>query len=227
MSYKILIVDDDKDLSFIISETISKYGFIPTLAYDGEEAYRLLEKNKYDIVVLDINLPDSSGFEICKEIRKMSKVPIIFASARSSVTDRVDGLEMGGDFYLSKPYTLKELVATVNALIRRCYSNVERIIEFGNIKINIDSRTVYKNNSLIQLSLKEFDLLSYMLQNKNKALKKELLLSEVWGTFSTVELQTLTVHIRWLREKLEDDPANPKYIKTVRGVGYMLDLGEA
>jgi DNA-binding response OmpR family regulator len=227
MSYKILIVDDDKDLSFIISETLSKYGFITTLAYDGEEAYGLLEKNKYDIVVLDINLPDSSGFEICKEIRKMSKVPIIFASARSSVTDRVDGLEMGGDFYLSKPYTLKELVATVNALIRRCYSNVDRIIEFGNIKINIDSRAVYKNNSLIQLSLKEFDLLSYMLQNKNKALKKELLLSEVWGTFSTVELQTLTVHIRWLREKLEDDPANPKYIKTVRGVGYMLDLGEA
>ena len=157
----------------------------------------------------------------------MSKVPIIFASARSSVTDKVDGLDMGGDFYLSKPYTLKELVATVNALVRRCYGSEDRIIEFGNIKINIDSRTVYRNNQLVQLSLKEFDLLSYMAQNQNKALKKETLLSEVWGTFSTVELQTLTVHIRWLREKLEDDPANPIYIKTVRSVGYMLEISEA
>ncbi len=227
MAYKILIVDDDKDLSFIISETLKKYSFIPTAAYSAEMAYDLLEKNTYNIVILDINLPDSSGFEICKEIRKMSKVPIIFASARSSVTDKVDGLDMGGDFYLSKPYTLKELVATVNALVRRCYGSEDRIIEFGNIKINIDSRTVYRNNQLVQLSLKEFDLLSYMAQNQNKALKKETLLSEVWGTFSTVELQTLTVHIRWLREKLEDDPANPKYIKTVRSVGYMLEISEA
>ena len=227
MAYKILIVDDDKDLSFIISETLKKYSFIPTAAYSAEMAYDLLEKNTYNIVILDINLPDSSGFEICKEIRMMSKVPIIFASARSSVTDKVDGLDMGGDFYLSKPYTLKELVATVNALVRRCYGSEDRIIEFGNIKINIDSRTVYRNNQLIQLSLKEFDLLSYMAQNQNKALKKETLLSEVWGTFSTVELQTLTVHIRWLREKLEDDPANPKYIKTVRSVGYMLEISEA
>ena len=227
MAYKILIVDDDKDLSFIISETLKKYSFIPTAAYSAEMAYDLLEKNTYNIVILDINLPDSSGFEICKEIRKMSKVPIIFASARSSVTDKVDGLDMGGDFYLSKPYTLKELVATVNALVRRCYGSEDRIIEFGNIKINIDSRTVYRNNQLVQLSLKEFDLLSYMAQNQNKALKKETLLSEVWGAFSTVELQTLTVHIRWLREKLEDDPANPKYIKTVRSVGYMLEISEA
>ena len=219
MAYKIL--------SFIISETLKKYSFIPTAAFSAEMAYDLLEKNTYNIVILDINLPDSSGFEICKEIRKMSKVPIIFASARSSVTDKVDGLDMGGDFYLSKPYTLKELVATVNALVRRCYGSEDRIIEFGNIKINIDSRTVYRNNQLIQLSLKEFDLLSYMAQNQNKALKKETLLSEVWGTFSTVELQTLTVHIRWLREKLEDDPANPKYIKTVRSVGYMLEISEA
>ena len=227
MAYKILIVDDDKDLSFIISEILKKYSFIPTAAYSAEMAYDLLEKNTYNIVILDINLPDSSGFEICKEIRKMSKVPIIFASARSSVTDKVDGLDMGGDFYLSKPYTLKELVATVNALVRRCYGSEDRIIEFGNIKINIDSRTVYRNNQLVQLSLKEFDLLSYMAQNQNKALKKETLLSEVWGAFSTVELQTLTVHIRWLREKLEDDPANPKYIKTVRSVGYMLEISEA
>lgn len=224
MNYKVLLVDDDKDLSFIISETISKYGYITTPAYNEEMAYELLEKNTYDVIILDINLPDSTGFEICKEIRKNSNVPIIFASARSSITDKVDSLDMGGDFYLSKPYSMKELIATLNALIRRCYNKEEAIIEFDNFKINVDSRQLYKNNKLIQLSLKEFDLFLYMVNNKNKALSKDQLLSDVWGTFSTVELQTLTVHIRWLREKLEDDPANPKYIKTVRGVGYMLEV---
>ena len=224
MNYKILLVDDDKDLSFIISETLTKYGYIVKCAYSEEMAYELLENNTFNIIILDINLPDSTGFSICKEIRKNSSVPIIFASARSSTTDRVDGLEMGGDFYLSKPYSIKELLATLNALIRRCYNKEETIIEFDSIKINVDSRQVYKNDKLLQLSLKEFDLLLYMANNNKKALSKDKLLADVWGTFSTVELQTLTVHIRWLREKIEDDPANPKYIKTVRGVGYMLDI---
>lgn len=224
MNYKILLVDDDKDLSFIISETLTAYGFNVSVAYSEADTFELLEKNTFNIVILDINLPDSTGFDICKEIRKNSQVPIIFASARSSVSDKVDGLEMGGDFYLSKPYTMKELLATINALIRRCYNKEEIVIEFGKIKINVDSRQVYKNNKLIQLSLKEFDLLLYLANNPNKAINKDTLLADVWGTFSTVELQTLTVHIRWLREKLEDNPAEPKYIKTVRGVGYMLNI---
>ena len=224
MDYKVLLVDDDKDLSFIISETISKYGYKTTLAYSVQMAYEILEKNKFDVIILDINMPDSTGFEICNEIRKNSNVPIIFASARSSVTDRIDSLNIGGDFYLSKPYSIKELIATLNALIRRCHNIEDSIVEFDSIKINIDSRQVFKNNKQISLSLKEFDLLLYMLKNKNKALNKDNILADVWGTFSTVELQTLTVHIRWLREKLEDDPANPKYIKTIRGVGYMLDI---
>lgn len=224
MDYKLLLVDDDKDLSFIISSTLNNYGYNVKCAYSELEAYELLEKNSFDIIILDINLPDSTGFQICKEIRKNSSVPIIFASARSSSLDRIDALDLGGDFYLSKPYTIKELLSTLNALIRRCFNNEETIIEFQNIKINVDSRMVYKNNQLIQLSLKEFDLLLYMVKNPNKALNKDKLLADIWGTFSTVELQTLTVHIRWLREKLEDDPANPKFIKTVRGVGYMIEI---
>ena len=179
----------------------------------------------FNLLILDINLPDSTGFEICKEIRRKSNIPIIFASARSSVTDKIDGLDIGGDFYLSKPYSMNELLSVVNALIRRCYnnSNEEKIVKFGNIEINITSRTVTKNGQIVQLSLKEFDLLSYLAQNLGKAVEKDKLIAEVWGTFSIVEQQTLTVHIRWLREKLEDDPANPKYIKTVHKVGYMLD----
>ena len=222
MEYKVLLVDDDIDLSFIIAESLSKYGYITTHAKNAEEAYEILEKNTFHIIILDINLPDSSGFSMCSEIRTMSNVPIIFASARSSVTDKIDGLDIGGDFYLSKPYSIKELLATMNALIRRCYGLVDEVIEFGDIKINKISREVYKKDKLVSLSLKEFDLLYYLASNMNKAITKENLLSDVWGTFSLVEPQTLTVHISWLREKLEDDSNNPKYIKTVRGVGYML-----
>jgi len=225
MDYKVLFIDDDKDLSFIISETVSKYGYNVVLAYSEEMAYEILEKKKFDVIILDINLPDSSGFKICNEIRKNSQVPIIFASARSSVSDRIDSLNLGGDFYLSKPYSIKELIAALNAILRRCHNGIDSTTSFGQIKINIDSRQVFKNDKPIQLSLKEFDLLLYMINNKNKALNKDTILAEVWGTFSSVELQTLTVHIRWLREKLEDNPAEPKYIKTIRGVGYMLDLG--
>ena len=225
MSYKILIVDDDKSLSFIMGETLKRHGYEVSFAYSEEDCYKVLEKNTFNVIILDINLPDSTGFEICKELRRKSNIPIIFASARSSVTDKIDGLNIGGDFYLSKPYSMNEMLSVVNALIRRCYgnSNEEEIIEFDNIKINITSRSVIKNGSNIQLSLKEFDLLAYLAKNINQAINKDKLISEVWGTFSVVEQSTLTVHIRWLREKLEDDPANPKHIKTVHKVGYMLE----
>ncbi len=224
MNYKILIVDDDKSLSYIMGEALKRHNYDVMLAYNEEECYQILEKNTFHLIILDINLPDSTGFEICKDLRRKSNVPIIFASARSSVTDKIDGLDIGGDFYLSKPYSMSEMLSVVNALIRRCYNNSEEeIIEFDNIKINITSRSVTKNGLNVQLSLKEFDLLAYMAKNINQAINKDKLISEVWGTFSVVEQSTLTVHIRWLREKLEDDPANPKHIKTVHKVGYMLE----
>lgn len=225
MSYKILIVDDDKSLSFIMGETLKRHGYEVMLAYSEEECYNILEKNTFHLIILDINLPDSTGFDICKDLRRKSNIPIVFASARSSVTDKIDGLDIGGDFYLSKPYSMNEMLSVVNALIRRCYnnSNEEKIVEFGAVKVNITSRIVTKNDKVIQLSLKEFDLLAYLASNINQAISKDKLISEVWGTFSIVEQSTLTVHIRWLREKLEDDPANPKYIKTIHKVGYMLE----
>ena len=225
MDYKILIVDDDKSLSFIMGETLKRNGFSVSLAYSADEAYEKLEATKFHLIILDINLPDSTGFEICKDLRTRSNVPVIFASARSSVTDRIDGLDIGGDFYISKPYSMSEMLSVVNALIRRCYgnSNEEKIVKFGDISVNITSRAVTKNGKAISLSLKEFDLLAYLALNINQAINKDKLISEVWGTFSVVEQSTLTVHIRWLREKLEDDPANPKYIKTVHKVGYMVE----
>ena len=225
MSYKILIVDDDKSLSFIMGETLKRHGYEVVLAASEEECFNILEHQTFNLLVLDINLPDSTGFEICKEIRRKSNVPIIFASARSSVTDKIDGLDIGGDFYLSKPYSMNELLSVVNALIRRCYGETseEKIVSFGDITINLTSRTVTKKGVAVQLSLKEFDLLAYLATNINKAVEKDKLITEVWGAFSVVEQSTLTVHIRWLREKLEDDPANPKHIKTIHKVGYMLE----
>lgn len=227
MGKHILIVDDDEDLSFIISEMLESYGYEVSHAENASVAFDMLSENKYHLVLLDINLPETTGFEICKELRKVSSVPVIFASARTSETDRITGFDIGGDDYLPKPYSMQELLARVNALIRRTYgfTEDEKIVTFGDINVNITSRTVTKGEQTISLSLREFDLLAYLCEHKNTAVAKDKLLSEVWSAFSIVEPSTLTVHIRWLREKLEDDPAKPKYIKTVFKVGYMLEVG--
>lgn len=225
---QILIIDDDADLSFIISDMLENYGYKVTTAETGEQAFELLSEHTYHLILLDINLPDSTGFELCKELRRVSTVPVIFASARTNESDRITGFDIGGDDYLPKPYSMKELLSRVNALIRRTYgfSEQEKIVKFGNVTANITARTVTKNSEAVSLSLKEFDLLSYLCEHKNTAIPKEKLLAEVWGAFSIVEPSTLTVHIRWLREKLEENPAKPQYIKTVFKVGYMLEVSE-
>lgn len=224
--YKILIIDDDEDLSMIIEDMLTSYGYAVTCAVDGETAFALLSDNTYHIILLDINLPDSDGFSLCKELRQYSTVPVIFASARTSETDRITGYDIGGDDYLPKPYSMKELLAHIGAIIRRTYGfgTQEQIARFGNVTVNVTARSVEKNGKVLSLSLREFDLLAYLIAHKNTAITKEKLLSEVWGAFSTVEPSTLTVHIRWLREKIEDDPAEPVFIKTVYRVGYMLEV---
>lgn len=221
---KILIIDDDEDLSMMIADMLSDYGYTVTRAADSESGFELLSHENYHIILLDINLPDGDGFALCRELRHVSTVPVIFASARTSETDRIAGYEIGGDDYLPKPYSMKELLAHVNALIRRTYgfSEQEKIVSFGNVTVNITARSVTKGGHPVPLSLREFDLLAYLCQHPNTAIPKDKLLAEVWGAFSTVEPSTLTVHIRWLREKLEDDPAQPQYIKTVYRVGYLL-----
>lgn len=223
---RILIVDDDEDLARIMAEMLEDYGYHVTIAKNGDEAFKQLSDNIWHLILLDINLPDETGFELCRELRKVSTVPIIFASARTSETDRITGFDIGGDDYLPKPYSMKELLSRVNALIRRTYgfTEEEKITVFGDVKVNTTARTVTKGGRAISLSLREFDLLAYLCEHKNTAVAKEKLLAEVWGAFSMVEASTLTVHIRWLREKLEDDPAQPQYIKTVYKVGYMLEV---
>ena len=226
MRNSILIIDDDADLSFVISDMLEGYGYKVTAAETAEEAFGLLSKNSFDLILLDINLPDSTGFEICSELRRVSDVPVIFASARTSESDRITGFDIGGDDYLPKPYSMAELFSRIKALMRRAYGNSDekKVISFGNVNVDISARSVTKNGAAVALSLKEFDLLAYLCEHSGTAVSKETLLSAVWGAFSAVEPSTLAVHIRWLREKLEDDPASPRYIKTVYKVGYILEV---
>lgn len=228
MAKRILIVDDDKSMADIISDTLGEYGYEPYSAYSLEAAYELLSKKTVELIILDINLPDGLGFDFCKDLRKYSNVPIIFASARTMEDDRIQSFDIGGDDFLSKPYSLKELVSHVNALFRRTYgvTSEEKNFSFNDVVVNCTLRTVTKGGVQVNLSLREFDLLEYLYNNKNVAVNKEKLLSDVWGAYNIVEPSTLTVHIRWLREKLEDDPSNPKYFITVRGVGYALKIEE-
>ncbi|MCR5168536.1 MAG: response regulator transcription factor [Oscillospiraceae bacterium] len=221
MDRKILIVDDDSDISDIICDFLRGCGYSTSHARDAEEAFRLLGSQSFSLVLLDINLPDATGFEICSELRRVSQVPVIFASARTAEDDRITGFDTGGDDYLPKPYSMKELLSRINALMRRVYGCED--ISFGDVKINAASRTVTKGGRKIELANREFDLLLCLCRNKNTAVSKDKLISEVWGAFSEVEPSTLTVHIRWLREKLEDDPAAPVHIKTVWKLGYMLE----
>ena len=160
--YKILIIDDDEDLSMIISDMLTDYGYRVTHVTDGNGAFDLLSHNTYHLILLDINLPDADGFSICRELRRVSTVPVIFASARTSETDRVEGYDIGGDDYLPKPYSMKELLAHVNALIRRTYgfSQQEQVVTFGNVKVNLTARSVVKDRKPVSLSLREFDLLA-------------------------------------------------------------------
>lgn len=226
MKRHILIVDDEEDLSFIMSEMLEDYGYEVSCAASADAAFDVLAENRFDLVLLDVNLPETTGFEICRELRKASSVPVIFASARTGEADRITGFDIGGDDYLPKPYSMNELLARVNALIRRAYgfSEEERIVSFGDVRVNLTSRTVTKGGQAVSLSLREFDLLAFLCEHKNTALAKDRILSEVWGAFSPVEPSTLTVHVRWLREKLEDDPASPRYVKTVFKVGYLLEV---
>lgn len=229
MTKKILIIDDDADLSMLICDMYEDYGYETAHAKSAADAYVWMGKNTCDMILLDINLPETTGFEVCREIRKVSSVPIIFASARTSEDDKITGLDMGGDDYLSKPYSLRELLSRTNSLLRRACGGQEDCRELvvsdtaaNRIVIRPGERCVIRNDAPVNLALKEYDLLLYMARHRGEALPKERLIQEVWGVFCEVEMSTLTVHIRWLREKLEKNPSKPELIQTVWGIGYML-----
>lgn len=224
----ILIIDDDEDLSGITMDLLTDNDFSVERNFDGESALKTLHEYKFRLIILDVNLPDLTGFELCRKIREFSNIPIIIISARTSDMDRITGLDIGGDDYITKPYSLKELLARVNANLRRSYhmsiTENPNLFCFGNVCVDLAGRKVTKNGLALELSVKEFDILSYLIKHKNEALPKERIFNAVWGEYSIGEIGTLAVHIRWLREKIEEKPSAPKYIVTVWGVGYRFEV---
>lgn len=214
----ILIVEDNKELAELLCDFLRAEDYTVSIAETGEKALQLYEKYGARLVVLDIMLPGMDGFAVCRKIREESNTPILIVSAKTGKEDKLNGLILGADDYIEKPYDIDIMLAKIAGIFKRRYA-IDEITD-GNIRINKVSRSVYKNDVPVDMTAKEFDLLTLLMENKGKALSKEYLFSQIWGSDSFSEQQTLTVHIKWLRQKIEDDPKHPQKILTVWGVGY-------
>ncbi len=217
---RILIVEDEEHIANLIKMNLNAEGYHCICAFDGKAAADLIEKEKFDLILLDIMLPEINGYELLEYIKPLG-VPVIFLTAKSEVDDRIKGLKLGADDYISKPFQIGELLARVEAVLRRC-GNVEKNLFLGDVEVEMKSRVVYKAGVPVDLTVKEFDLLVELLQNKNVALYRERLYEKVWGEAYMGDTRTLDSHIQRLRKKLGWD----KYIKTVFRVGYRLEDGE-
>lgn len=218
MDIDILIVEDHKELAELLRDFLLRENYTAAVAQTGEKALSLYEKYGARLIVLDILLPDMDGFWVCRKIREESNVPILIVSAKTDKEDKLCGLDTGADDYIEKPYDIDIMLAKINGIFRRRYA-VDEIVD-GDLRLNRISRTVYKNGVPLEMTAKEFDLLLLLLENNGRTLSKEYLFGKVWGSDSFSEPQTLTVHIKWLRQKIENDPKKPKKIITVWGVGY-------
>lgn len=222
---KILIVDDEVDIANSIQYVLSQEGFNISLAHDGLRAMEMYEKDRPDLLILDLMMPGIDGYELCRRVRALDKkTPILMLTARTSEIDTVVGLELGANDYISKPVRLRELVARVKAHLRETPDAQRQVsgIRLGELHIDVDSRTVRVTDKEIDLTFKEFELLLAMARQPNRVFSRDQLFSQVWGSDFLGESRTVDVHIRYLREKLEDNPSQPKHILTVRGVGYRL-----
>jgi two-component system response regulator VicR len=223
---KVLIIEDEKPISDIVKFNLTKEGFEAEAAYDGGVGLEMALKNDPDLVLLDVMLPTIDGFEICKRIREKSNVPIIILTAKEEEVDKVLGLELGADDYITKPFGLRELIARVKANIRRTGmsdivgADPSNVKDFGSITIDTNRYEARKNDVPLELTLREFELLKYLAEREDKVYSREQLLEDVWGYEYYGDIRTVDVTVRRLREKLEDDSSDPKYVLTKRGVGY-------
>ncbi|MBO1307691.1 response regulator transcription factor [Enterococcus sp. 669A] len=227
-SEKILLVDDEQDILTLLEDVLRQEGYQNILkAATGELAVALCREEKPDAIVLDIMLPGIDGIEVCKQIREFSYCPIVFLSSKNDDIDKLLGLSIGGDDYVTKPFSPKEVAYRIKAQLRRkSYeqaNNQKAAIEIGTIRIDTDSQRVYKVDKEISLTAREYQLLEYMAQNAGKIISKERLYEQVWGEYASGVDNTMMVHIHHLREKLENDPSQPKLIVTVKGLGYKLE----
>ena len=235
MANKILIVDDEKPITDIIKYNLEKEGYETAIAFDGEAALEQVQEETPDLIILDLMLPKIDGLEVARQVRKTKDTPIIMLTAKDSELDKVLGLEMGADDYVTKPFSNRELVARVKANLRRQKVNVDNNntetnsnIEVGDLKILPEAYTVTKNNKEIELTHLDFELLYYLAQHLGQVMTRENLLQTVWGYDYFGDVRTVDVTVRRLREKIETDPSKPEYLITRRGVGYYLksDKGE-
>ncbi len=223
---KVLIIEDEQSISDIIKFNLTKEGFEVETAYDGQEGLDMALSHNPNLILLDVMLPSMDGFQVCKKIRESKNTPILMLTAKEEEVDKVLGLELGADDYITKPFGMRELIARIKANIRRTEfvddlknepSNVQN---FGNLAIDMNRYEVRKNNKALELTLREFELLKYLAEKENRVFSREQLLEEVWGYEYYGDIRTVDVTVRRLREKLEDDSSDPKYIMTKRGIGY-------
>lgn len=232
---KILVVDDEKPITDIEKFSLEKEGYEVEVAYDGEDALKKVEENTPDLIILDIMLPKIDGLEVAKEVRKTHNMPIIMVTAKDSELDKVLGLEIGADDYVTKPFSNRELVARVKANLRRQSvasensikeDDEKREITFGDLTVHPDSYSVTKNGKTVDLTHREFELIHYLAQHAGQVMTREHLLQTVWGYDFFGDVRTVDVTVRRLREKIEDDPSQPKWLVTRRGVGYYVRSAE-
>ncbi len=225
---KILVVDDERDIVELVSYNLKKEGLPADSIDNGEEALKKIQSGEYNLIILDLMLPGISGIDLCRILKndpQTSSIPIIMLTAKGEEIDKVLGLEMGADDYITKPFSPRELIARVRAVLRRAHEKplTEKTVKIGDLEINADTYQVSKRGTLIKLSATEFKLLLYLVQRKGKVFNRDMLLDAVWKNESYVEPRTVDVHIRRLREQIEDDPSHPVYIRTRRGIGYYVD----
>lgn len=214
----ILIVEDNKELLELLTDFLRAEGYTVSTAENGEKALSLFEKYGARLVLLDINLPGIDGFEVCEKIRNEGNTPVIMLTARVSKEDKLNGLILGADDYIEKPYDIDILIAKIKGIFKRRFAE-DKITE-GDIVLNLMTQSVTKDGKVIDMTIKEFELLKMLIENKGQTLTKDRLFNSIWGIDSESETQTLTVHIKWLREKIEADPKKPAHILTVWGKGY-------
>lgn len=225
-SKKILIVEDEKAISDIIKFNLTKEGFEADTAYDGQDGLEKALAGNPDLILLDVMLPLMDGFEVCKRVRESSMVPILMLTAKEEEVDKVLGLELGADDYITKPFGMRELIARIRANIRRTDAQIndgdngENLEKIGNLTVDMNRYEVRKEGKTLDLTLREFELLKYLAEREDRVFSREQLLEEVWGYEYYGDIRTVDVTVRRLREKLEDDSSEPKYIMTKRGVGY-------
>ena len=226
---RILVVEDEKSFSEPLSFLLGKEGYEVEVASDGNEAIAKFDKSGADLILLDLMLPGIPGTEVCRQIRTRSNVPIIMLTAKDDEVDKVVGLELGADDYVTKPYSTRELLARIRAVLRRgaefaAEEGLSTLVEVGDIKLDADRHLVTFKGDSISLPLKEFELLEYLMRNAGRVLTRMQIIDRIWGNDYVGDTKTLDVHIKRLRSKFESDPANPTLIQTVRGLGYKLEI---